>query len=103
MEWSTSATDVTSRPIKEDPDFEIREILLVESEIRNAFELRNTVQGTRNSSSPDKEPGSTTWNPESTTSESKTVLISFNGGVTSSMTNIPGVYSKRMDQRPLQC
>lgn len=79
MEWSTSATDVTSRLIKEDPDFEIREILLVESEIRNAFELRNTVQGTRNSSSPDKEPGSTTWNPESTTSESKTVLVSFNG------------------------
>ena len=80
MEWSTSATDVTSRPIKEDPDFEIREILLVESEIgKLGFELRNTVQGIRNSSSPDKEPGSTTWNPESTTSESKTVLVSFNG------------------------
>ena len=67
------------------------------------FELQNTAQGTRNSSSPDKEPGSTTWNLESTTSASKTVLVSFNGGVTSRMTNIPGVYSTRMDQRPLQC
>ena len=55
------------------------------------FELRNTAQGTRNSSSPDKEPGSNTWNPESTTSESKTVLVSFNGGDTSRMTNIPGL------------
>lgn len=74
----------------------------MESEIRNAFELRNTVQGTRNSSSPDKEPGSTTWNPESTTSESKTVLVSFNG-VTLHAWQISLGYSTRMELWRLQC
>ena len=66
------------------------------------FELRNTAQGTRNSSSPDKEPGSTTWNLESTTSESKTVLVSFNG-VTLHAWQISLRYSTRIDQWPLQC
>ena len=64
------------------------------------FELRNTAQGTRNSSSPDKEPGSTTWNSESTTSESKTVLVPFNGGDTSRMTNIPGVQPREWTSGP---
>lgn len=61
------------------------------------FELRNTAQGIRNSSSPDKESGSTTWNPESTTSESKTVFVSFNG-VTLHVSQISLGYSTRTDQ-----
>jgi len=66
------------------------------------FEFWNTAQETRNSSSPDKEPGLTTWNPESTTLESKTVLVSFNG-VTLHVWQISLGYSTRMDQSPLQC
>ena len=70
----------------------MREILLVELEIWNTgLSIAKYSARNPNSSSPDKQPGSTTWNLESTTSKSKTVLVSFNGGVTSRMTNIPGV------------